>query len=116
MGDNTWSSMRQLTTEFGQCHAAGVGLRNGRVVVIHDHRYPRSMSSALAVVSDDESQTWRDEVYYLTHGSAAGYARTISLDGQNMLTLAGSYYGETGNWHNQTGNTKFNIIRWRLHD
>jgi len=115
-GGGSWSSMRQVTTEFGQCHAAGVGLQNGRVVVIHDHRYPRSMASARAVVSDDEGQTWCDEVYYLAHGSAAGYARTISLDGQEMLTMAGSYYGEIGSWHDHTGNTQFNIIRWRLND
>ena len=55
-GDN-WSPMRQVTTEFEQCHAAGVGLRNGRVVVGHDHCYPRSMSGARGVVSDDEGQT-----------------------------------------------------------
>ena len=115
-GGETWSPMRHVTTQFGQCHAAGVGLQNGRVVVVHDHRYPRSMSSARAVVSDDEGQTWRDEVYYLSHGTVAGYARTISLDGQEMLTLTGSHYGEAGNWHDATGNTQFHIIRWRLVD
>jgi hypothetical protein len=73
------------------------------------------MSSARAVVSDDEGQTWRDEVYYLSNGHAAGFARTISLDGEEMLTLTGSYYGENKlKWHDLTGNTRFHIIRWRL--
>jgi len=112
----TWSPMRHVTTQFGQCHAAGVGLQKGRVVVVHDHRYPQSMSSARTVVSNDEGQTWRDELYYLSHGNVAGYARTIRLDGQEMLTLTGSHYGEAGNWHDATGNTQFHIVRWQLVD
>ena len=81
-----------------------------------DHRYLRPMSSARAVVSNDEGQTWRDEVYYLSNGLVAGFARTITLDGTEMLTLTGSYYGEKIGWNDVTGNTQFHIIRWRLQD
>jgi hypothetical protein len=115
-GGRTWSRSRQVTTEFGQCHGAAVGLRKNRVVLIHDHRYPRPMSSARAVVSDDEGQTWRNEVYYLSNGLVAGYARTVTLDGEEVLTLTGSYYCKKLGWHDVTGNTPFVVIRWRLRD
>jgi hypothetical protein len=115
-GGKTWSRNRQVTTECGQCHGAAIGLKNKRVVLVYDHRYPRPMSSARAVVSDDEGQTWRDEVYYLSNGVVAGFARTSSLDGEEMLTLTGSYYGDKLGWNDVTGNTQFHIIRWRLQE
>lgn len=115
-GGKSWSRNRQVTTECGQCHGAAVGLRNKRVVMVYDHRYPRPMSSARAVVSDDEGKTWRNQVYYLSNGVVAGFARTITLDGEQMLTLTGSYYGEKLGWNDVTGNTKFHVIRWRLQD
>ena len=112
-GGKTWSRNRQVTTECGQCHGAAVGLRHKRVVMVYDHRYPRPMGSARAVISDDEGRTWRDEVYYLSNGTVAGFARTITLDGEEMLTLTGSYYGEKLGWNDVTGKTSFQIIRWR---
>ena len=112
----TWARNRQVTTECGQCHGAAVGLQDQRVVLVFDHRYPRPMSSARAVVSDDEGKTWRNEVYYLSNGLVAGFARTITLDGKNMLTLTGSYYGKNIGWNDVTGNAPFQVIHWRLQD
>ena len=66
------------------------------------------------MVSHNNGETWQDEVYYLSHGHAAGYAATISLDGEEMLTLTGSCYGDVGSWDNCIGNTDYVIIRWRL--
>ena len=99
---------------FGQCYGAGVGLVRNRAVVTTDYRYPREMGSGRALVSLDGGETWQDEVYYLTHGRAAGYAATISPDGEEMLTLAGSCYGDVSAWDNCIGRTDFAIIRWRL--
>ena len=115
-GGKTWSPMRQVTTECGQCHGAAVGLENNRVAMLFDHRYPRAMSGARAVISDDEGRTWREEVYYLSNGLVAGFARTITLDGTEMLTLTGSYYGEKLGWDDVIGKTQFHVIRWRLQD
>ena len=115
-GGKTWSRNRQLTTECGQCHGAAVALKDRRMVVVHDHRYPRPMSGARAAVSHDRGRTWRDEVYYLSNGLVAGFARTISLDGEEMLTLTGSYYGDKLGWNDVTGKTRFHVIRWRLRD
>ena len=74
------------------------------------------MSGARAAVSHDRGRTWRDEVYYLSNGLVAGFARTISLDGEEMLTLTGSYYGDKLGWNDVTGKTRFHVIRWRLRD
>ncbi len=112
----TWSRLRQVTTEVGQCHGQAVGLTDNRVVVAYDHRYPRPMSGARAVVSDDDGETWRDEVYYLSNGLIAGFARTLTLDGEEMLTLTGTYSGEKIGWKDFTGQTEFAVIRWSLVD
>jgi len=114
-GGRTWTEPRQLTTVFGQCYGSGVGLADDCAVVVHDHRYPREVSSARAMVSRDRGQTWEDEVYYLNHGVVAGYAATVSLDGEEMFTLAGSAYGNAAEaWENCVGNTDFALIRWQL--
>ena len=117
-GGKTWSPARPLTTVPGQCHGAAAGLRDGRVVLIHDHRYPRGFSSARAIVSDDEGQRWNDEVYYLTHGyPSAGYARTVTFDGKEMLTLTGSFHGDaSSSWEDQLGRSQHKIIHWQLED
>ena len=79
-----------------------------------DHRYPRNMSSGRALVSLDQGATWEDEVYYLNNGNAAGYAATLSLDGEEMLTLTGATPGDANSWDAAIGKTDFAIIRWRL--
>ena len=114
-GGRTWTDLRQLTTVFGQCYGSGVGLSRDRAVVVHDHRYPREVSSARALVSLDGGRKWEDEVYFLTHGEVAGYAATVSLDGEEMLTLAGAANGNAAAaWENCVGASEFCLIRWRL--
>ncbi len=109
----TWRNLRQLTTVFGQCFGSAVGLSEDRVVVVHDHRYPRELASGRAMVSLDGGQTWEDEVYYLCHGSAASYAFTITLNGEEMLIFVGSYTGPLEK-KLMIGKTRFVLIRWRL--
>ena len=114
-GGATWTNLRQLTTVGGQCHGAAIGLSNKRVVVAHDHRYPRSLATGRAMVSHDEGQTWEDEVYYLIHGNSAGYPRHLTLDGEEILTLVGQCYGDVEKgWDSQIGNSHFVFIRWKL--
>ena len=143
----SWSKNRQVTTGGGQCHAHAVGLADGTAVLVSDHRYPRPMSGARALVSRDGGEVWEDEVYYLNNvrrprpalgwpgcdlgacavGQAiiAGFARTISLDGREMLTLTGycnpqggfeawQDEGDTPGWDNSVGQSHFQVIRWAL--
>ena len=70
------------------------------------------MAGARAVVSDDEGQTWRDEVYYLSNGMVGGFARTITLDGIEMITLTGT--SDLVNYDSSIGASYFSLIRWRL--
>ena len=71
------------------------------------------MSSGRALVSHDQGAIWED-VYYLNNGNAAGYAATLSLDGEEMLTLTGAMPGDANPWAAAVGKTEFAIIRWRL--
>lgn len=113
-GGVTWSSLRQMATVFGQCYGSAAALDDGTVALVHDHRYPRSLGSGRAVVSRDGGETWEDEVYYLAHGDAAGYAASLSPDGEWLLTLAGSSYGDVDSgWDYCIGRTDFVVIRWR---
>ena len=110
----TWSPVQQLCTVYGQCYGAAGVLADNTVTVVHDHRYPRSLGSGRAVLSRDGGDSWQDEVYYLVHGDAAGYAATVSPDGESFLTLAGSCYGDVDSgWDFATGRTDFVLIRWR---
>ena len=110
----TWSAPRQLTTANGQCHGAAVGLSRNRVVVAHDHRYPRAMGACRAMISQDDGQTWEDEVYYICHGNSAGYPRHLTLDSEEILTLVGSCYGDVDlGWDTATGNSNLCLIRWK---
>ncbi|HJP32028.1 MAG: sialidase family protein [Candidatus Latescibacteria bacterium] len=110
----TWESPRQLCEEYGQCYGAAGVLADNTVAVVHDHRYPRALGSGRARVSHDGGDYWQDETYYLVHGHAAGYAATLSPDGERFLTLAGSCYGDVdAGWDVATGHTDFVIIDWR---
>ena len=62
------------------------------------------------MVSHDGGQTFENEAYHLCHGIASGMARTVTLDGQEMLTM----YGANQEDPVPMGQTPFFIIRWRL--
>ena len=110
----TWEPPRQLCTVYGQCYGAAGVLADNTVAVVHDHRYPRSLGSGRARVSRDGGASFGDEVYYLVHGYAAGYAATLSPDGETFLTLAGSCYADVDSgWNAAIGTTRFQVIRWR---
>ena len=46
-GGLTWTSLRQLTSVFGQCYGSGVGLSGNRVVIAHDHQAAPTLSQHL---------------------------------------------------------------------
>ena len=109
----TWTTPRQVATVFGQCYGDGVGLSQNRAVIVTDHRYPRDMSSARAVVSLDGGETWQDEVYYMDVSKFTGsYSASVSLEDDTILTISGS--SQAGNsWAAVNTTTDFHAIRWK---
>ena len=109
-GGLTWDHFRQLTSVWGQSDGWVTPLNDNRVVVCHDHRYPREMGSGRAMVSYDGGTTFEDEVYYLCHGAVAGHMRCVSLDGEEILSMGGA---ASEVWAAK-GDTRYVIVRWKL--
>lgn len=88
-GGTTWENLRPLTTVHGQCHGHGLGLRDGSVIITHDHRYPPGTPSGKAMISRNGGRTWEDEVYYLYYGvHGSGFSQNVELADGRILTIA----------------------------
>ena len=122
-GGKTWYNLRPLTNVVGQCHGYGLGLRDGSVIVTHDHRYPPGTPSGKAMVSYDEGRTWQDEVYYLYFGGFnTGFSQSVELADGTILTVAGMndhlpgcpLFGKSGRCGTveQTGEKDFHCSLW----
>ena len=115
-GGRTWKGLRPLTTVFGQCYGTAVGLKDGTAVLVHDHRYPRELSTGRAMISHDEGETWEDEVYYLYYGiGLSGYSQSVALKDGLILTVAGTsdYLPGRESWNAAVGHSDFTAIRWK---
>lgn len=112
-GGKTWTRIRQLTTIYGQTRGYPVALTQGTVVVIHDTRYGPGSPGSRAMISHDEGASWRDEVYYLDYTTFTGsYNASVRLDGDTILTVAGS--SQAGkSWEAIRGKADFYAIRWK---
>ena len=112
-GGITWSTARQLTTVFGQTFGFPAAQSDGTVVVIHDTRYGPGPAGSRAMISRDEGETWRDEVYYLDYTRFAGsYTASVVLQDDTILTIAGS--SQAGNdWNSVSDQTDLHAIRWK---
>jgi hypothetical protein len=97
----SWQKFRQLTTVFGQCYGFPAVLSDGTVVIVHDERYPRDLSSARVMVSRDEGETWEDEAYYLSRTQGM---QSVVLENDVILTIL-----QTGKDHQY-----LQAIRWKL--
>ena len=112
----SWKNFRQLTTVFGQCYGYPVALGDGTAVVIHDHRYPRDLSTGRALISRDEGDTWEDEAYYMYYGlGVSGYNQSVSLEDDTILTVAGicNDLESRSRWDGATGKSQLWSIRWK---
>ena len=112
-GGETWTKFRQLVTVFGQTRGYPVALSDGTVVVIHDTRYGPGSPGSRALISRDEGQTWKDEVYYLDFTTFTGsYNASVVLDDDLILSVVGS--SQAGNsWEKVKDNTDFYAVRWK---
>ena len=94
-GGRTWTGPRPVETkegtpilEFDECHGQLFQVPDGRVVLVHDRRYPYDQSEIRARVSCDNGLTWEPEVYHLTDGM--GYPASVALEDGTIVTVTGS--------------------------
>jgi hypothetical protein len=113
----TWKNFRPLLTSggqallgFGEAHGQLVQVPDGRVVLVHDCRYPYEQGENRARMSLDGGKTWEPEVYHLSFGH--GYPSSVALPDGTIVTVTGSTpftpsAQPVGGWRAQA-------IRWRL--
>jgi len=116
-GGRTWKDLRALRDrdgrallEFGETHGQLVEARDGRVVLVHDRRYPYEQAHTRARVSLDEGRTWEPAIYHVSQGM--GYPACVALADGTLVTLTGSTrldksFRPIGGWRVQA-------VRWRL--
>ena len=90
----TWTNFRQLTTPHGQTFGFPAALSDGTVALVRTNGYNPNRSG-VAMISDDEGQTWEDEAYYIYapevgRAGNAGYSHSVVLADDLILTIAGT--------------------------
>lgn len=95
---------------FGECHGQLVQVPDGRVVLVHDCRYPYDRSEIRARVSNDEGRTWEPGTYHVSAGM--GYPSSVALPDGTIVTITGTTrldarFRPIGGWRAE-------VIRWRL--
>jgi hypothetical protein len=95
---------------FGECHGQLVQVPDGRVVLVHDCRYPYDRSEMRARVSNDEGRTWEPETYHVSGGM--GYPSSVALPDGTIVTITGctrldARFRPIDGWQAEA-------IRWRL--
>ena len=79
---------------YGECNGELVELPDGRLVLVHQTRYPRGRSQLSAKVSMDGGLTWHPETWRINYGF--GYSSTLALADNQLLTVTGSSLGDNG--------------------
>jgi len=97
---------------FGEAHGQLVQAADGRVVLVHDCRYPYERAQMRARISSNEGRTWEPEVYRLCDGM--GYPASVALPDGTILTITGSTrltpsFEPLDGW-------RVEAVRWRLPD
>ncbi len=110
-GGSTWVNERQVSS-FLQCSADLTLTSTGVLVLDLLHRYPDDLANTgiRSRVSDDEGQTWRDELYVLSQGnsedidSGSSYPGSIAMpDGSLIMVCA--------NWAKER--IRLEAVHWR---
>ena len=116
-GGRTWQNLRPLldaegrpVLEFGQCHGQSVKVPDGRVVLVHDNRYPYTNTETIARVSRDDGQTWLPDAYHLSEGSS--YPSSVVLEDGTIVTVVGSTRLDSAAQPIEPWSAK--VVRWRL--
>lgn len=112
-GGKSWKNLRPVVDveerpflESGECNGELVEMVDGRLVLIHQRRYPRNASELVARLSTNGGKTWRPDRYHVNLGF--GYSSSLVLEDETIVTVTGSSDGGGGQPRGAM------IIRWRL--
>ena len=108
---HTWTNLRQVCSEVGCCHGEAVQLSDGRIVILHDKRYPYPQGAVHAILSADGGTTWQPEVYVVVKGH--GYSGSIVLDDDTIVTVSGDEFQDDKAQIGPQGHTA-QTLRWRI--
>ena len=119
-GGKTWTNARpaldaegQPVLAIGQCHGQTAQLSDGRVVLVHDHRYPYSQGQTMAHVSGDGGQTWSERTYHLSLGH--GYPAVLALADGTIVCVSGVGLLDDGAHALQSRDLWTSVaVRWKL--
>jgi hypothetical protein len=118
-GGRTWQNLRPLRDaegnpllEHGECHGQLVQVPDGRVVLVHDRRYPYECCETRARVSLDGGQTWKREIFHLSPGSC--YPSSVALQDGTIITVINTSRLDPSAKPLTPWNAE--VLRWRLPD
>lgn len=116
-GGRTWSNLRPVADEtghplleFGECHGHMLRMPDGRIILVHDHRYPYERGETIARISEDGGKTWLADTYHLSYGSC--YPASVVLGDGTIVTIITSTRYDSRSVPIEPWNIK--TIRWRL--
>jgi hypothetical protein len=98
--------------EFGECHGQLAQVPDGRVVLIHDHRYPYNKARTIARISEDEGKTWSKEAYQVSFGS--GYPAIFVLEDETIVVITGNTRLTPPPPKPIGGKVSAQVIHWKL--
>ena len=119
-GGRSWTNLRPVwryvggasVLGFGEAHGHLVQVSDGRVVLVHEKRYPPADFDVRARVSNDDGQTWGGEIYHLSDG--AGYGASVVLADDTIVTVCGNTPLRKDGRPVTEGSWSAHAIRWRL--
>ena len=92
-GGTTWNDFGPVADSageplliYGESNGELIQLPDGRVVLIHQRRYPRSQEQLIARISDDGGRTWLPDEYRLMAGF--GYPSSLALEDGTIITVS----------------------------
>ena len=117
-GGDTWQDFGPVVDAageplliFGECNGELVQLPDGRVVLVHQRRYPYGQGQLIARVSEDGGRTWLADEYRLHLGF--GYSSSIAMADGTIITATGSTRCDTSNGE-PSEPPGAAVIRWKL--
>ena len=119
-GGRTWTNFRPIWRRtggpmdlpFGDAHGQLAQLPDGRVLLTHEHRYPREECDIRARVSHDEGRTWQPQIYHLSYG--CGYGASVVTDDGMIVTVCGNTPLDPQTADTADGKWYAQVVRWRL--